>query len=127
MPLEPCRECGTSVSTESESCPACGTVAPTQRISADFMPCKHCKSIKTQRIGAGVVGFACLLAGSCLIWIPIIGWVLAPVLFLLGVVIWLMALIPKGAYTYRCSECNKWFTVKKTDIPREIKPDQENT
>jgi len=28
MPLEPCRECGKSVSTEAESCPHCGAPTP---------------------------------------------------------------------------------------------------
>ena len=35
----------------------------------------QCGSAKTQKIGKGLMGFVALVMGSCLLWIPVIGWV----------------------------------------------------
>ena len=116
MPLKPCRECGKEVSTESAACPSCGTASPAREISKDFMPCPHCHSVKTNHIGKGAIGFVCLILAGCLIWIPVIGWVAAPILFVVGVVYCLGAFFPSGSLSFHCKDCKQWFKVRKADL-----------
>jgi hypothetical protein len=117
MALKPCRECGRDVSTEAAACPHCGAAAPTREKSGDWMPCPKCGSSKTQKIGPGLMGFVSLVMASCLLWIPVIGWVLGPILFLLAVGLWVSALIPSGRISFRCEACKQWFTIRKRDLP----------
>lgn len=53
MALEPCRECGTEVSTEAETCPNCGTPNPTAK--------PQDKADKKKRVGIGCLVLAGLL------------------------------------------------------------------
>src|SRR3989339_1317841 len=97
MPIKPCRECKKDVSTEAAACPHCGASTPAQLKSPDSVPCTKCGSTDTTRLqGLGPMGLLSLITGSCMLWIPIIGWVLAPVFFLLTVLFWVLALIPTG-------------------------------
>ncbi len=68
------------------------------------------------------MGFASLVMGSCLLWIPVVGWVLGPIMILVAVAFWVSALIPRGKISFQCQSCKKWFTVPKADL---IKPSQE--
>jgi len=49
-----------------------------------------------------------------MMWIPIVGWVLAPLLFLAALVAWASAILPRGQHAYQCQDCKKWFRVPKT-------------
>ena len=116
LAMMPCRGCGVNVSTEAQACPNCGAAAPTRRRSADWVPCPKCGSAKTQRIGPGAMGFFSLVMGSCLLWIPIIGWVLAPIFFLGALLLWISALLPSGKVSFQCQSCKGWFSVPKGDL-----------
>jgi len=56
---------------------------------------------------------------GCLLWIPILGWVLAPVVFLalLAGFFCIWALVPKGRISFQCQACKRWFAVAKSDLP----------
>lgn len=122
MPLAPCRECGKDVSTEAAACPHCGAAAPTRQRSGDWVPCPKCGSANTRKIGPGLMGFASLIMGSCLLWIPIVGWVLAPIAFILGLFFWVSALIPSGRVSFQCQACKQWFTVRRSELTASDKP-----
>lgn len=121
MPLQPCRECGKDVSTEAAFCPHCGAAVPTREKSADWVPCPKCGNANTRRIGPGLMGFGSLVMGSCLLWIPIIGWVLAPIFLVLAVVFWIWGLIPSGRISFQCQNCKSWFTLRKDQLPAKGK------
>ena len=118
MALTPCRECGKDVSSEAPTCPHCGASAPARAKAHDWQPCPNCGSPNTRRIGPGLLGFASLMMSGCLIWSPILGWILAPVFFVLAFVFWIWALIPKGRVSFQCQACKQWFTVPKADLPQ---------
>ena len=90
--------------------------------SGDWVPCPKCGSANTRKIGPGLLGFASLLVGSCLLWIPVVGWVLAPICFILVVFFWLSALIPSGRISFQCQACKQWFTVRKSELATGEKP-----
>lgn len=117
MAMKPCRECSMEVSTEAAACPHCGAAAPTREKSAEWVPCPKCGSAKTQRFGAGLLGFISLASGGCLLWIPVIGWVLAPLFFIASIVFWILALVPSSKVSFKCQSCNEWFRVPKTELP----------
>jgi len=127
MPLRPCRECGKDVSTEAAACPHCGAAAPTRQRSGEWVPCPKCGSANTHKIGPGVLGFASLFAGGCLLWIPVVGWVLAPLCFILAVFFWLSALIPSGRISFQCRACKRWFTVRKGELATSVKKADRDT
>ena len=118
MGIKPCRECGKETSTEAEACPHCGASAPTREKSGDWVPCTKCGSAKTQKIGKGLMGFASLMMSGCLIWIPVIGWVMAPIFLVSAVILWILALIPSGKVTFRCESCKQWFTIPKSELKK---------
>ena len=62
------------------------------------------------------MGFISFATGGCLLWIPIIGWVMAPILFLLALFFWISALVPSGRVSFQCQACKQWFTVKKSEL-----------
>ena len=117
MAIKPCCECGKDVSTEAQACPHCGAAAPTREKSSDGVPCTKCGSTETKKIGPGLMGFISLIMGSCLLWIPIIGWVLAPFFLLAAVFLWVSALFPSGKISFQCQSCKGWFTVKRSELP----------
>ncbi len=118
MPLMPCRECGKDVSTEAAACPNCDAAAPTRAKTGDWVPCPKCGSANTRRIGPGAMGCGSLVAGSCLLWIPVIGWVLAPFFLLAAVVLWVMAALPSGKVSFQCQSCKQWFVLSKAQLPK---------
>lgn len=117
MALKPCRECGKDVSMEAAACPHCGATAPSREKSGAWVPCPKCGSAKTQKIGPGLMGCGSFVAGSCLLWIPVVGWVLAPIFFVLAVILWIFGILPSGRISFQCKDCKQWFTVKKEELP----------
>tara|TARA_Y100000310_G_C20239983_1_gene604180 strand:- start:82 stop:453 length:372 start_codon:yes stop_codon:yes gene_type:complete len=117
MALKPCRECGTEVSTEAETCPSCGVKTPTKEISQEWMPCKKCGSVNVNKMGPGLLGFIMFMMGSCCVWIPVIGWILAPVFFVVAIWFWISALLPSGQVMFQCKDCKSFFRVPKSELP----------
>lgn len=116
MPLATCRECEHQVSSEAPNCPNCGAPSPARRPSEDWSPCVHCGSAITQQIGAGAIVLASIAGAGCMIWIPVIGWILAPILLLIAMVAVLSAVIPSGKLAFQCRDCKKWFTRPKSEL-----------
>lgn len=79
-------------------------------------PPGKCGSAKTQKMGRGLMGFISFATGSCMLWIPVIGWVLAPILFVVAVVLWISALLPSSKISFRCQSCKEWFTVPREEL-----------
>src|SRR5438876_129135 len=77
-----------------------------------------CGSAKSQQIGRGLMGFGSLVMGSCLLWIPVIGWILAPVFFLAAVALWVSAALPSAKVSFHCQSCKQWFTIPKSELAR---------
>lgn len=50
-------------------------------------------------------------------WIPILGWILAPFLLVLAVGAGLSALVPSGKAAFQCRNCKSWFAVPKKELP----------
>lgn len=120
MPLKSCRECGQDVSTEATACPHCGVPEPMKEQSGDRVPCPKCGNSNTHRIGPGSLGCVSFGAGGCMLWIPVIGWVLAPILFLLALGLWISALFRSGTASFQCKACKGWFTVPKAQLPKSV-------
>ncbi len=118
MAMQACRECQTEVSTEAQACPHCGAAMPTRERSISWTPCPKCGSAKTQQIGRGLMGFGSLVMGSCLLWIPVIGWILAPIFFLAAVALWVSAALPSAKVSFHCQSCKQWFTIPKSELAR---------
>jgi len=89
---------------------------PARQRSLDWVPCPKCGSGKTLRFGRGLMGFASLVMGSCMLWIPVVGWVLAPVFFLVAVGLWISAAVPSAKVTFQCQSCKQWFSIPKSDL-----------
>ncbi|WP_370225243.1 hypothetical protein [Cytobacillus sp.] len=68
----------------------------------------HCKKCGSNRITRVPVILILFLSGSCFLWIPIIGWIAAPILFLLAL---LMAFLPSGKRIVKCEDCKHSFPV----------------
>ena len=47
-------------------------------------------------------------SGGCMIWVPVIGWIAAPILFLIA----LIMMFAKGKFM-KCNECKHVFNVEK--------------
>ena len=69
----------------------------------NIIECTNCESNKVQVTSVAVIMFG---IGGTLLWIPIVGWVLAPFFLLFG----LIAGLSKGK-KFKCKECNHMFTV----------------
>ncbi len=116
MAMKPCRECRTDVSTEAQACPQCGAAMPGRPRSLDWAPCPKCGSAKTLKFGRGLMGFGSLVMGSCMLWIPIVGWILAPIFFLVALGLWISAAFPSAKITFQCQACKQWFKIPRTDL-----------
>lgn len=57
-----------------------------------------------------------------MLWIPVVGWVLAPIAFILALFFWLSALIPSGRISFQCQACKQWFTVRKSELTTGDEP-----
>lgn len=82
-------------------CPKCGQQASIKSLPSIFF-------------SAGVILW---LAGGCCLWIPILGWICAPITFILGIislVIGIIAVIVGGA-VIQCSHCNSTYNLTKSE------------
>lgn len=73
----------------------------------NIIHCEKCGSNKVTKLPMFLILFA---SAGCMVWIPVIGWILAPLLFLAAIV-W--AVLPKGKVLMRCEECKHVTAVEK--------------
>jgi hypothetical protein len=124
MGLSQCAGCPLHVRDDEEVCPYCGlsnpgygVVAPPrpaapERVQApaqvqwtDWQRCQRCGGARVQVVSFWTYSIASFLTGSCMLWIPVIGWVAAPFLFLASLVFGVMAVLKKGARAFTCQDC----------------------
>jgi hypothetical protein len=71
------------------------------------------------------IGVASLLAGGCLLWIPVLGWICAPLAFLIGIVFIVLGIISSltaGAIV-ECENCKTEYTLTKEEYKKYKKGD----
>ena len=71
------------------------------------------------------IGVASLLAGGCLLWIPVLGWICAPLAFLIGIVFIVLGIISSltaGAIV-ECENCKTKYTLTKEEYKKYKKGD----
>lgn len=71
----------------------------------DIIRCTKCDSNKVQVVPMKVALF---LTGGCLIWVPVIGWIAAPIAWIVMFVL----MFTKG-HLFRCAECKHAWNVDK--------------
>ena len=89
----------------------------------NIVSCPKCEqeAIMTT-VSAQIASFAiiCLLSFGVSVWIPIVGWVCAPILFLMGIKLLIVSLIVKiqGSATIVCKKCNSKFKITKEEYKK---------
>ena len=92
MALIICPDCQREISSEAKNCPNCGL--PIKRIhrqSASLV--ENSTFFTTETVGAGQRaggGFMAIFCGFALLLIPIIGWILGPILIIVGICLFFM-------------------------------------
>lgn len=66
--------------------------------------CPNCGSFATQSMGPVFLGFMFLMSTGLLVWIPIIGWVMAPFMLLASIGCFISAPFVKQI-GHRCNTC----------------------
>lgn len=74
----------------------------------EIIKCKKCGSNRIT--GIPVIAILFLSAG-CFVWIPVIGWIGAPILLLAAIV---LMVLPTGKRFVRCEDCKHSFDVDKS-------------
>jgi RNA polymerase subunit RPABC4/transcription elongation factor Spt4 len=118
MSLIACRECKKEISNEALTCPHCGVSEPFKSLR-DIVFCTHCGSSKTNKISFALIGSASFLTAGCLMWIPILGWIMAPICFLGAIVLWVLAAVSDGKELFHCKNCNRYFKITKKQTTSE--------
>lgn len=77
----------------------------------EIIKCPNCGSNKVQVLPWKTAIFA---TAGCFAWIPVIGWIVSPILLL----IWFISLFITGKKSMRCQECKHNFKVKKSTYKR---------
>lgn len=74
--------------------------------------CKKCNGdVVYCKMGRGSYSFIFFLIGGCMMWIPIIGWIGAPICFILAI---LMLLVPTH-YFVKCVRCGEVVNITKEE------------
>ena len=76
----------------------------TEQRGQQIIVCKKCGSNKVNRVH---VAIALFLSAGCFMWIPILGWICAPICLLLGLITMF------GRIVFKCEECKHNFAVNK--------------
>lgn len=80
--------------------------------------CKKCNGdVKYCKMGRGSYSFIFFLIGGCMMWIPIIGWIGAPICFILAI---LMLLVPTH-YFVKCVRCGEVVNITKEEYEEVTK------
>lgn len=85
-----------------------------------YTECPKCGQqalITTTSSGLIGLGIITLLAGGCLIWIPVLGWVCAPVAFILGFAFIVFGIISAiiGGAKIECEHCKSKYKLTKSE------------
>ena len=88
-----------------------------------YIECPKCgKQAKITSVSSTcyTIGVASLLAGGCLLWIPIIGWIGAPLAFILGTIFLVIGIIAAmiGGAVIQCSHCNSTYNLTKSEYKK---------
>lgn len=75
------------------------------------MKCENCQSNKIKP--SFRVWIVLLITAGCLVWIPILGWVGAPLLLLL---VFPVYMAERGKRAVQCNECSNRFMVPKQEF-----------
>lgn len=74
--------------------------------------CKKCDGdVEYCKMGRGSLSFIFFLTGGCMMWIPILGWIAAPICFILAI---LMLFVPTYYYT-KCVRCGNVVGITKEE------------
>ncbi len=60
--------------------------------------------------------FKLFIIGSCLCWIPVIGWVMGPILILFGGLGCLAVFVPQSVFAFKCDKCKKKWRLKRREL-----------
>lgn len=76
--------------------------------------CSNCRSKNTHihKTNGIAFGIGCILASGVCLWVPIIGWIAAPLLFIFG----LIAMIVRYAYSLECNDCGHIESLRKEEF-----------
>lgn len=75
------------------------------------MQCPKCE--ETKKIDRMPITLVLFVSSGCLAWIPILGWILAPIMLLLTVVYFVLSSIGKAGVSVQCKSCKHVWFVKK--------------
>ena len=81
---------------ETQECPKCGEWVEWQSIAG---------------LGAKMTFF-----GLVFIWVPVLGWVMGPVLIVLGIPTMLAGMLPQPCFDFKCDKCKKKFRLKRREL-----------
>ena len=80
--------------------------------------CKKCNGdVVYKKYGRFTYTLAYFFAGGCMMWIPILGWIGAPLCFLLALVM----LVAPTQYFARCPRCGEVVTITKKEYEEVTK------
>lgn len=81
--------------------------------------CKACGSNKIKLIGNLylLLGLILLASPFFLLWLPVIGWIMIPIVLIGGIILTIASLFSKK-YRVKCNACNNSFNVSKNDYTK---------
>lgn len=80
--------------------------------------CKKCNGdVQYCKMGKGSYSLIFLLTGGCMMWIPILGWIAAPICFILAI---LMLFVPT-CYFVKCLSCGNIECITKKEYEEVMK------
>ena len=80
--------------------------------------CKKCNGdMEYCKMGRGSYSFIFFIIGGCMMWIPIIGWIGAPLCFILAI---LMLFMPTH-YFAKCVRCGEVVNITKEEYEKVMK------
>lgn len=72
------------------------------------MTCPLCQSTRVKRTTQASLALALFVGGGCLLWVPVIGWLIGLALLVLAVVA-LLGGLSGGRPVYQCERCGHAF------------------
>jgi hypothetical protein len=80
--------------------------------------CKKCNGdMEYCKMGRGSYSFIFFIIGGCMMWIPILGWIGAPICFILAI---LMLFMPTH-YFAKCVRCGEVVNITKEEYEKVMK------
>lgn len=85
-------------------------------MTVETQECPKCGGWVEPEEGPAAAAFKLFLMGLCLVWIPVIGWVMGPILILFGGLGCLAVIVPQGSFDFKCKSCKKKWRLKKAEL-----------